>query len=330
MENLNGSSVGILEQNSINQAVSALLRGEKLFISDIGYLGVFSVSGRKTVFLKPLVSDYGRRESDPYGLNEIIGKPLKEGSAVKIPALGEFRPKTAEDGSLKVSYIMAPLLRKLVNGEEKWDPKPVAAEPVKSVETAAPVESADTAETAASVGAVSEAAVAAVQPVRSVSTVGKTVEEAPAKKQGDIIPWDADSRDEGKKKRRRRHKSRFSWDRVFTYLIIAAVACAFMYWLHKSFYRGPEVYRPLQQRSEDTAEPLTAIAERNYGNSAYWIYIYEYNRARLSSPINIPADTKIEIPDLKEVYDVDVADTEEIANAILQGNAILNVTINKE
>jgi hypothetical protein len=68
---------------------------------------------------------------------------------------------------------------------------------------------------------------------------------------------------------------------------------------------------------------LPDLAEKYYGNSVFWVYIYDANKEKLKSPINVPRGIELEIPDLSE-YDVDVNDSLEIRRAILRAELILN------
>lgn len=43
---------------------------------------------------------------------------------------------------------------------------------------------------------------------------------------------------------------------------------------------------------------LTMVALQNYGDKAYWIYLYLYNTDRIKNPNNVPVGTKIRVPNL--------------------------------
>jgi hypothetical protein len=332
----------------IVEAIRALLGGEKLFVSDIGYLAVFPVSDRKTVFFKPLNSNDIRENtgSNPFGLDELIGAPLKNGESVKIPELGDFRPRTENGGSLRVTYVVSPLLRKLVNGDEEvW--KLITPPPVEQAndeivqetadetadETATPV-IADDAETEIARIAETKPASEIKEPTAETAetpSVKQTPkpqksESASDKKKRDIVPWDEDSK---KEKKSRKHVS-IPWDRIFTYIIVAAALIVIVIYLFRLCSPGKKPYLIKTQRSEYIMTPLTELAETNYGNSAFWVYIYDFNRDKLSSPINVPTGTEISIPDLKEAYGVDPKDKDEIKNAVVQGNIILGILEEKK
>jgi hypothetical protein len=67
---------------------------------------------------------------------------------------------------------------------------------------------------------------------------------------------------------------------------------------------------------------LPALAEQHYGNSIFWVYIYQANQDKLTSPVNIPKNVEITIPDLVE-FDVDINDSMEIKRANILSDIIL-------
>ena len=67
---------------------------------------------------------------------------------------------------------------------------------------------------------------------------------------------------------------------------------------------------------------LTLIAEEYYGNKVFWVYLYEYNKAKIgSNPDRIPIGMEIIVP-AKEVYGIDAnsASSVEIAMALQRRN----------
>jgi len=74
---------------------------------------------------------------------------------------------------------------------------------------------------------------------------------------------------------------------------------------------------------------LPALAEQHYGNSVFWIYIYEANMDKLESPVNIPHGVFLVIPDLKKDYDVDLTDSMEIHRANMLADVVLKNIKNK-
>ena len=45
---------------------------------------------------------------------------------------------------------------------------------------------------------------------------------------------------------------------------------------------------------------LAQIARRHYGETDYWVFIYEANRDRISDPGDLEVGTELVIPDLNE------------------------------
>ena len=64
---------------------------------------------------------------------------------------------------------------------------------------------------------------------------------------------------------------------------------------------------------------LLSLAEKNYGNPIFWVYIYEANQEKLKSPINIPKNIELVIPDLN----INLNDTTEIKYAKMKAERIL-------
>lgn len=68
---------------------------------------------------------------------------------------------------------------------------------------------------------------------------------------------------------------------------------------------------------------LTLIALEHYGKKVFWVYLYEYNKARISDPNNIPVGTTIEIP-APETYGIDARDKASVAKASARQAEILS------
>lgn len=75
--------------------------------------------------------------------------------------------------------------------------------------------------------------------------------------------------------------------------------------------------------SSTKSNNLIKLAQEHYGNAAFWIYIFDKNRDKLSSPFEVPPDTEIEFPNLKEDYNVDKTDSMEIRRANFRAESIL-------
>lgn len=61
---------------------------------------------------------------------------------------------------------------------------------------------------------------------------------------------------------------------------------------------------------------LSRLALKKYGHKAFWVYIYEENRARLKDPDNIPVGAVITLPAATK-YQIDATDTNSVNRALL-------------
>lgn len=66
----------------------------------------------------------------------------------------------------------------------------------------------------------------------------------------------------------------------------------------------PRRLAPLGKVTIQHGDRLTLIAMKYYGNKLFWVYIYQYNKAIIDDPNNIPIGTEIEIPP-PELYGID-------------------------
>ena len=61
---------------------------------------------------------------------------------------------------------------------------------------------------------------------------------------------------------------------------------------------------------------LSRLALKKYGNKAFWVYIYEENRAQLKDPDNIPVGAVITLPAASK-YQINAGDTNSINRALI-------------
>ena len=61
---------------------------------------------------------------------------------------------------------------------------------------------------------------------------------------------------------------------------------------------------------------LSRLALKKYGNKAFWVYIYEENRAQLKDPDNIPVGAVITLP-ASSKYQINAGDTNSINRALV-------------
>lgn len=68
---------------------------------------------------------------------------------------------------------------------------------------------------------------------------------------------------------------------------------------------------------------LTLISLKYYGSKLFWVYLYEYNRAVITDPNNVPIGTMIEVP-APEMYGIDRRDRSSIEKAAARQTEILS------
>ncbi|MDR1561802.1 MAG: hypothetical protein LBS54_01775 [Dysgonamonadaceae bacterium] len=302
-------------------AVKALLKGETVFIPTLGYLSVFFISGRKTVLFKTLTGKESENTvQDLFDMDALVTQPLREGTTVNIPELGNFRPIRNSNGSLRVAYTVSPALRNMLNDIESV-PSPPKISPLLS--DPSPLEKEEIPEQVEQ-----ETLQIVEEPEQPVSPKPKphVIDSAPVPKKEEetgnssvgkqIVEWS----------NRSRSKLEIPWDRIFNYVIVGGMAIVLLFFIYSKYFKKTDkIKRPVITRSEGIMTPLTELAEKNYGNSAFWVYIYESNREKLVSPINIPKGIDIIIPNLKDEYGVNPTDSADIRNAVLQGNIIIGL-----
>jgi hypothetical protein len=218
--------------------------------------------------------------------------------------LGVFRPIKTTEGSYRISYMISSSLRKLLNGTELEEKKPLRGLAEKKTETIIP----DKLETNEETTEEKESKIKPPGSNRITSKVGDVI----------IPPDDDDNNNFGPK------LARFA-----LVAIILVVVCVAGYFAYSFFVPGNnkgEDERPILTAKENRID-LTELAERSYGNRAFWIYIYYANRDKLSSPVNIPEGVDITIPDLKEEYNINLNDTADIRLAIEQANAMSGIIL---
>jgi|GEM_PF-6864207 len=125
--------------------------------------------------------------------------------------------------------------------------------------------------------------------------------------------------------RQERAPRKINWGIIIRVAVILVVALLIAFIVFKR--EGKEVYSNTTVPSDKPeAVDLLSVAEKEYGNSIFWVYIYESNRDKLKSPVNIPEGTQLYIPDLLD-YNVDITDSLEIKRAILMADAILRTNV---
>ena len=73
----------------------------------------------------------------------------------------------------------------------------------------------------------------------------------------------------------------------------------------------------------ESGSRLTLISLKYYGSKLFWVYLYEYNRAVITDPNNVPIGTVIEVP-APEMYGIDRHDRSSIEKAAARQTEILS------
>jgi hypothetical protein len=273
-------------------------------IPDFGYLELKSFSERGTVLFKatdpqdlPSTLFLEGLEGDDHlsVLLNNISNPLKEGKVVSMPHLGIFRPLKKEDGKFHISFTPSSSFRKSLNGEpveEKTNPLPDSPTEIGSF-----------------VEAKQEL------PVERTNPEPISVQSNPKPAMFD----DFDDKETEKYSPLRFTKVQGAV--FFASLLIVLVVIVYFVFFSKKGKEDVVSPEPLSQSSSQSIN-LVDLARENYGNSAFWVYIYEKNQDKLTSPVNIPKGVELVIPDLSE-YNIDIKDTLEIVKANMRSEIIL-------
>jgi nucleoid DNA-binding protein len=309
--------------------LNILMSGNKVVIPDFGYLELKAIENRRTVLFKSTTGQDGIQTLE--GVNEKenresvtafdkISDPLKEGKVVLLPLVGTFRPIKKADGSFKVSFILSPSFRKKLAGEEENEseaiPKPIE-KVVVPVPVPAPIvlQNEDPPNVGVSLsGTTGVVGGDYVAPKGTVKTP-KQVQNVKTSVVGDVLVPQ-------KSRSARRKKSDNTITIMLSIIIFIAVVLVVVGVIAKNRgNRGRE--DNISQSPNAGSVNIAKLAEERYGNAVFWVYIFEANRDKLTSPINIPPNTYLVIPDLLEDYSVNVNDSTEIQLAQKKGEAIL-------
>lgn len=74
---------------------------------------------------------------------------------------------------------------------------------------------------------------------------------------------------------------------------------------------------------------LTLIALEYYGNKIFWVYLYEFNKSKITDPNNVPIGTELEIP-AADLYGIDAKSRLSLEKASLKQADILNQNKTKQ
>jgi hypothetical protein len=333
--------------------VSLLFKEGKVVIPELGYLELKVFPDKRTVLFKateslPLfLSSEGSIQSHIYNS---ISVPLKEGKVVTLPEVGIFRPMKNANGSSRISYTISSSLRKLLNDEIK------ESETEKPEISGAPVTVADEIMLAPVVDGQDVLDKSAGEEEKKETAVSKAAETNEEIKEKVIVS--TPDRVKGERKipsyvrnsskvgdlvvSQEKTESNATKMRGIIAVVAALIALILLVWYFlpqgKNKYRDESAFVSNDNKTESTQEinesikpyksiDLPSLAEQKYGNRIFWVYIYEANRDKISSPVNIPAGTDLRIPNLWEDYKVDVMDSMEIKRAGILSDIMLKQKI---
>jgi len=334
-------SNSILENANLNVAelfiLDTLLKGENVIIPDFGHLELKTLGERRTVLFKSTDNNDSFLRIVPATVDEkektlytSISVPLKEGKVVNLPQVGIFTPKKRANGEIYASFMLSSSLRKLLNKEEETQVEEEANKESGEIkETLNIQENKD--EAKKDEGIIDGAGEAekgnngkpervSLLPNNNSNISSKIRNKSPLPpKKPQVVEME-----EGASK---------AGSRSISGILLAVVAILFVVVIVVSTIHSRHTKKMEEQPASvilsdanttaSESVDLTTLAEQHYGNSVFWVYIYEANLDKLNSPINIPKNVSLVIPDLKTDYDVDVTDSMEIQRANILSDMIL-------
>ena len=314
-----------ITQDTTSQVIEAAVRsivedltgGCAVRLPSLGLLEVKRFkTGRSTVLLNAgtVVTEQSRQElsiDNPieFFAQSIIVLLLKH-IQVDIPGLGSFYPVNSSRG-LTASFTPSMYLRKKLEGGvlESFSPKEPSTE-------------------------ISEPEIERMNIEReSEENTVYVPPEQPNMVEKSIIFEATDTLEEERPVKKNRNGKRVTGKRKLNNLIyIAGVTLLLLLLAGIIFHsnKGKEDLKnaeivEVDKTVDETSANLLDISEKAYGHKAYWIYIYDFNRKQLSSPVNIESEIRVEIPDLSVYYGIDVRDTSEIRKALSVTEVLLNM-----
>lgn len=330
--------------------IETLIDKEKIVIPDFGHLELKTVGDRRTVFFRSSTGDdngsflqimSADNEAVKTGANSLystVTVPLKAEKVVTLPQIGVFRPNKKDDGKIHISFIPSSLLRKRLNGDEERNIIPI--NPIKETELKEEIkeEVKDIFNDIKSDGKI-ETQELTTKKIEIPQKPGFTTTNWPrTSKIGDSVvpsPVIGEKISSGKIERtsskvgetivpqdavpERRFRN-LSGTVLFLVLLIALIVII----VFTLFPQKKKVEDRLEIQQSSEIISLPSLAMQKYGHPAFWIYIYDANKDKLSSPLNIPKGVELKIPDLKAEYDVDLTDDLEIKRANIRADMILN------
>ncbi len=338
-----------LIQSAVESVALELSQGRLIELCGLGSLCVKNLPGWKTVIFTPereeadytgvRVPDFssGNRSSEKKReiLSEIILTALSENSEVFFSQLGTFRSQPTGTGTFRISFLPSVDLRRLLSGS--------APGSKKARSFSSPVEYGE-------VEGKQEEFVKKQQEIE-VSEKTQKPEDHTLQEVREILEKSSDGDETGiemnvsegmqKKEKKNATKTSRIGDMVIpmiedsfqkkrsliqigivVFSVIVFICFSFMIFRRagESVEAANELPASLPQHAKVN---LLQVAQESYGNPVFWIYLYDANRDKLSSPLSVILKSELKVPDLKEEYNIDTADTLEVQRAKVAAEMIL-------
>ena len=315
-EKLLGSAIGILKDK--------LLSGEDAEIPGLGILEVKSMPGRRTVFLKYL-PDQTEGEEAPVSIYKIAVKLLSQGEIVSLPSIGTFQPGINEAGiCTRVSFILSPVLRIALNKQQDAEPEENQEVVPGNIPEKEMIDCVETKETAHLIrtpdienskkevfGITTNRGSRDGDKAGSIRIKTTDKEFKSTEKKGVKAEELQVSQEKGSKKKML----------LLLGLCIFLFLIFFVIWTKLQPDPVHESISPVY--NENLSGDLLELARKHYGHTAYWVYLYDANQEKLSSPFGSVRESRLIFPDLKTTYNVDTNDSLEIVRANMIADEIL-------
>jgi nucleoid DNA-binding protein len=314
----------------------SLVKEQYVVIPGFGYLEVKSLSeNRRAVLYRtagsehPVVKDFFSHNDNVYtsALYNFISAPLRKGNTVAIEQVGSFRPIQNADGSYRLSYTLSSSLRAKLNTTGLIEsPEVEALNQGKTVVNTSEIEKNQDEQNSKQELEENNKGISVVIRAEKTKEINQDRENQP--NQLKKSPQKEESRvekvliPEKSPASPLKKNSFFNWIAVF--IVLITLAFAGIFFLSAPDKEVEEENNRSLNSSLSVAEviDLPSLSQQHYGDPIFWVYIYEANQDILHSPVNIPKETPLIIPDLVE-KGINTKDSLQIRSAKIKSDIIL-------
>ncbi len=334
-----GESENLLN-STVSELLDELLREKNADLPGLGNLEIKVIPGRKTVFFK-FLPDRSLSKEASISVFGTITELLYQGQTITLPSIGIFQPVINENGiCTRVSFILSPMLRSRLNNERSVnnnllekirDKAPEDTSENKQQQQEEPISKVtgnevieDITELIPEVESIEDVVeIAPVAKAREVHAKRTPVNESKTNKNTSNETFVTEKIPVGKES---------GVTKKIILLVLSIILLVTVYVIFNKFQiDDPEIKEPtLPNLAIKQIPSLLDVSTEHYGNPAFWVYIYDANQDKLTSPLTIPINTELIIPDLKAAYNVDMNDSLEIVRANMIAENILKKYKQKE